>query len=125
MQERRWGDAGNEFSILIIRWVDTILNFDNFLRVIVSFGDKESAGIFNGEQSKKFPAEIQDRAERKLVQIHESTDIGQLRIPAGNRVEALSGNLKGYHSIRINQQWRIIFKWENCNAHQVQITAYH
>lgn len=93
--------------------------------MIVSFGDKVSAGIFNGEHSKKFPVEIQDRAERKLIQIHESTDIGQLRIPAGNRLEALSGDLKGFHSIRINQQWRIIFQWENGNAHQVQITDYH
>ncbi len=91
----------------------------------MSFGDKESAGIFKGEHSKKFPAEIQDRAERKLVQIHESTDIGQMRIPAGNRLEVLSGDLKGYHSIRINPQWRIIFQWELSNAHHVQITDYH
>ena len=93
--------------------------------MIASFGDKDSSAIFNGEHCRKYPPEIQDRAERKLIQIHESTDIGQLRIPAGNRLEVLSGNLKGYHSIRINQQWRIIFQWENGNAHDVQITDYH
>jgi toxin HigB-1 len=66
-----------------------------FLRVIESFADRETRKIFNGEQSKKFPLNLQNRAELKLVQIHESTDISQLKIPAGNRLEPLSGDLKG------------------------------
>jgi proteic killer suppression protein len=93
--------------------------------VIESFADKETRKIFDGEHSKKFPADLQDRAERKLIQIHESTSINQLKIPAGNRLEPLTGDLKGYHSIRINQQWRIIFQWENGNARNVGITDYH
>ena len=81
--------------------------------------------IWDGSVSKKFPVEIQQTARRKLVHVNSATDINDLRVPPGNRLEKLRGNLEGYHSIRINQQWRIIFTWNNGNAEQVKIIDYH
>lgn len=93
--------------------------------MIVSFGNKETEKICNGIVSKKLPREIQDVARRKLRMINNSIDITDLRIPPANRLEKLKGNLKEFHSIRINNQWRIIFKWENGNAFEVEIMDYH
>ncbi len=91
----------------------------------VSFGDKETERIWEGEISKKFPREIQDVARRKLRMINNSTDINDLRIPPANHLEKLKGDLKEYYSIRINKQWRIIFKWKNTNAFEISIIDYH
>ncbi len=93
--------------------------------MIRSFADKETEGIWNGIQSKKIPPNIQNFARRKLRMLNNAQNVNDLRIPPANRLEKLSGNLEGYHSIRINKQWRIIFQWENNNALEVQIVDYH
>lgn len=93
--------------------------------MIKSFGSKETEKVWNGIRSKKLPLECQKIARRKLRMINSSIDINDLRVPPANRLEKLSGNLSEFHSIRINKQWRIIFKWSNGNAHEVEIIDYH
>lgn len=93
--------------------------------MIKSFGDKASEKIWNGIRSKKLPNEIQDVARRKLRMINNAQDVNDLRIPPANRLEKLKGDLKEYHSIRINNQWRIIFQWKNDDAYDVKIVDYH
>ncbi|WP_395077925.1 type II toxin-antitoxin system RelE/ParE family toxin [Flavobacterium sp.] len=93
--------------------------------MIVSFGSKDSEKIWNGIVVKKPSIQIQQIARRKLRMLNNSQDLNDLRIPPSNRLEKLSGNLKEFYSIRINNQWRIIFTWENGNASEVQIIDYH
>ena len=93
--------------------------------MIKSFSNKETEKIWNGIQSKKLPSEIQNVARRKLRMINNAQNITDLRIPSANHLEKLSGNLSGLYSIRINNQWRILFNWENDNAYEVQIIDYH
>lgn len=93
--------------------------------MIKSFADKEANKIWKGFQSRKLPANIQNIARRKLRMINNAQNINDLRIPPANHLEKLSGNLIGFYSIRINKQWRIIFKWETDNALEVQIIDYH
>lgn len=93
--------------------------------MIVSFGNKESEKIWNGIVSKKLPRGIQEVSRRKLRMINNSIDINDLRIPPANRLEKLKGDLKEFYSIRINNQWRIIFRWENGNAFNVEIMDFH
>ena len=93
--------------------------------MIKSFGDKETEKIWNGIQSRKLPPDIQNVSRRKLRMINNAQNINDLRIPPANRLEKLSGNLSEFYSIRINNQWRIIFKWENENAFEIQIIDYH
>lgn len=93
--------------------------------MIINFADKETEKIWNGIQSKKLPPDIQNVARRKLRMLNNAQNINDLRIPPANHLEKLSGNLSGLHSIRINNQWRIIFKWENDNASEVKIIDYH
>ena len=93
--------------------------------MIKNFGDKETEKIWNGIQSRKLPSEIQNVARRKLRMINNAQNINDLRIPPANHLEKLSGNFSGLYSIRINNQWRIIFNWENDNAYEVQIIDYH
>jgi len=93
--------------------------------VIKSFSCKETKKVFNETFSRKLPTQIQARALVKLQRIDNATDINDLRIPPANRLEALSGNRKGQHSIRINDQYRICFKWIDGNAENVEITDYH
>ena len=93
--------------------------------MIISFRNKETEKIWNGIVSKKLPREIQEIARRKLRMINNSVDIADLRIPPANRLEKLKGDLKEFYSIRINNQWRIVFKWENGNAFEVEIVDYH
>lgn len=93
--------------------------------MIKSFGNKETLKIWNGQQSKKLPIEIQEIARRKLRMLNNSQDIQDLRIPPANRLEKLTGKLKDCHSIRINKQWRIIFIWDNGNAFETEIIDYH
>jgi proteic killer suppression protein len=93
--------------------------------MILSFGDKNTEKIWNGEWVKKIPKEVQEVGRRKLRMLNNSQNLGDLMVPPSNRLEKLSGNLKAFHSIRINDQWRIIFKWNNCNASGVEITDYH
>ncbi|MCX6146628.1 MAG: type II toxin-antitoxin system RelE/ParE family toxin [Candidatus Kapabacteria bacterium] len=93
--------------------------------MINNFKDKETEFIWNGIVSKKLPIEIQQIARRKLRMLYSSNTLNDLRIPPSNRLEKLKGNLSNYHSIRINNQWRIIFHWENGNVFDVQIIDYH
>lgn len=93
--------------------------------MIISFGDKNTEKIWNGIAVKKPSVEIQEIGRRKLRMLHNSININDLKIPPSNRLEKLKGNLKDFYSIRINNQWRIIFKWENNNAFEVEILDYH
>jgi proteic killer suppression protein len=93
--------------------------------MIVSFGSKETESIWKGIRVKKMPIEIQNVGRRKLRMLNNSQDVGDLRIPPSNRLEKLTGKLKDFYSIRINKQWRIVFKWDNGNAREVQIIDYH
>lgn len=93
--------------------------------MIISFGSKETKMIWKGIRVKKMPIEIQTVGRRKLRMLNNSQDIIDLKVPPSNRLEKLSGNLKGMYSIRINKQWRIIFKWNSGNASEVEIVDYH
>lgn len=93
--------------------------------MICSFGDKETERIWRGLRSRKFPDDIQNRALRKLRQLDASLTIDDLRNPPGNRLETLKGDRAGQWSIRINEQWRICFRWDKGEAHDVEITDYH
>jgi proteic killer suppression protein len=90
-----------------------------------SFGSKETEKIWNGVRSSKIPPEIQKVGRRKLRMINNSIDLNDLRVPPSNRLEKLSGSRKEYYSIRINDQWRIIFKWQAGHAFEVKIIDYH
>ena len=93
--------------------------------MIISFGSKETGKIWGGERVKKLPNEIQEVARRKLRMLNNSQNIMDLRVPPANRLEKLSGKWKDFYSIRINDQWRIIFVWNNGNASEVEIIDYH
>lgn len=93
--------------------------------MIVSFGNSDTEKIWNGIRVKKLPIEIQNIGRRKLRMLNNSVDLADLRIPPSNRLEKLSGKMKDFYSIRINDQWRIIFKWNSGNAFEVEIIDYH
>jgi proteic killer suppression protein len=93
--------------------------------MIVSFGNSETEKVWNGTRVKKLPNEIQNIGRRKLRMLNNSVDLADLKIPPSNRLEKLSGNLKDFYSIRINDQWRIVFKWSSGNAFEVEIIDYH
>ena len=93
--------------------------------MIISFGNSETEQVWLGNRVKKLPVEIQNIGRRKLRMLNNSVNVGDLRIPPANRLEKLSGKLKDFYSIRINDQWRIAFKWNAGNAFEVEITDYH
>ena len=93
--------------------------------MIVSFGDKTTQKIWEGERVKSFSTDIQEKARRKLRMLNNSVDIKDLMIPPSNMLERLKGTLKEFYSIRVNNQWRIIFHWDNGNASNVQLIDYH
>jgi len=93
--------------------------------MIRSIRDRETQKVWSGEGSRRLPGEIQDVALRKLRLINAASRLEDLRIPPGNRLEALSGDRRGEHSIRINQQWRICFRWIDGEAEDVEICDYH
>lgn len=93
--------------------------------MIRSYGESETELIFKGNRSTKLPSTIQNVARRKLRMIAAAKEIMDLRITPGNRLEKLSGDLNGYYSIRINDQWHVIFEFENGGADNVRITDYH
>ena len=93
--------------------------------MIKLFGNKETEKIYLGVVSKKYPPDIQQIARRKLKMLHASQNLKDLRVPPANRLEKLKGNLSSYHSIRVNQQWRIIFIWYENDALDVQLVDYH
>ena len=93
--------------------------------MIISFGTKQTEKIWNGERVKKIPNEIQEIGRRKLRMLNNSQNIADLKTPPSNRLEKLKGSLNGFYSIRVNDQWRIIFRWNNGNALEVEILDYH
>lgn len=93
--------------------------------MIKSFADKATAAIFSGVLVRKLPHDIQSIARRKLKLIDATGRVDELRIPPGNRLELLSGDRAGQWSIRINDQWRICFKWADGHAEEVEIVDYH
>ena len=93
--------------------------------MILSFGDKYTEEIWGGTLVKGVPQAIQHVARRKLRMLNNSQNINDLIIPPSNHLEKLKGELKDYYSIRINDAWRIIFKWENSNSEFVKIINYH
>ncbi|MBS2032901.1 MAG: type II toxin-antitoxin system RelE/ParE family toxin [Deltaproteobacteria bacterium] len=96
--------------------------------VIQAFGDKATEDIFNGinsREARRIPRTVWPVVQRKLDMLNAATDLRDLTSPPGNRLEALRGNLAGKHSIRVNDQYRIVFRWMNGNAYDVVVTDYH
>ena len=93
--------------------------------MIRSFRDAETEKVFRRDPSRRLPPDLQRRAHRKLLVLDAADVLDELRIPAGNRLERLSGDLVGQYSIRINDQWRICFRWNRGDAFDVEITDYH
>lgn len=94
--------------------------------MIASFGDKATEALFHGERPpRRIPADIRATALRRLDALNAARTLQDLRSPPGNRLEALKGDLRGHHGIRINDQWRIVFRWTDEAAHDVRIVDYH
>ncbi len=96
--------------------------------MIQSFGNRLAEDLYDDKNTKavrRIPKELHRRARRKVLYLHEAAELKDLREPPGNRLEALKGDWKGFHSIRINDQWRIVFRWQSSNAYEVHVTDYH
>ena len=93
--------------------------------MIKGFADKETEKLWQRKPSKAVPTQLQRVAYRKLVQLHASGRLDDLRVPPGNRLESLSGKRKGQHSIRVNDQYRVCFVWDDGDAYEVEVTDYH
>jgi proteic killer suppression protein len=96
--------------------------------VIVSFGDKFTADLYHGERRRsvrRFPSDVRKVAMRKLDALNGASDLNDLRSPPGNRLETLRGDRFGHHSIRVNDRWRLVFRWADGNAHDVSLVDYH
>jgi proteic killer suppression protein len=96
--------------------------------VIQSFGNELARDLFEDKQTKatrRFPGELRRAARRKLAYLHDAAELNDLNVPPGNRLEKLKRDYSGFHSIRINDQWRVVFKWTSGNAHEVSIVDYH
>lgn len=100
----------------------------NLLPMIVSFGDTATEDLYHGRQSsriRRFPKSIIAAALRKLDMLRAARQLQDLRSPPGNRLEVLKGDYSGYYSIRVNQQWRLVFRWEGDAAYEVALVDYH
>jgi proteic killer suppression protein len=93
--------------------------------MIKSFRDKETQKVWERKRSKAVPPDLQRKALRKLEQTDVVDDLNELRVPPGNKLEKLSGDRAGQHSIRINRQYRVCFVWEDGDAYEVEIVDYH
>jgi proteic killer suppression protein len=96
--------------------------------MIKSFGNQLAEDLFDDEDTRatrKFPSELRRAARRKLLYLHDADELRDLRVPPGNRLESLKGDLAGFHSIRINDQWRVVFMWASGSPEEVQILDYH
>jgi proteic killer suppression protein len=94
--------------------------------MIATFGDKATEALFHGEKvPRRIPAVIRSAAVRKLDLLNAVTSIQDLRSPPGNRLELLRGDLRGFHSIRVNDQWRLVFRWDAGHSHDVRLVDYH
>ena len=92
---------------------------------IKSYGDKDTQTVADRHRVPKFSAGIQRRVQQKLMILNNARDLNDLRVPPGNRLEALAGDRKGQYSIRVNDQWRLCFVWRNGDAYQVELVDYH
>ena len=121
-----WRDCGGNCKNLFcaIKYLSLTLVTQS-ISIICSFGSKDTRKIWNGERVKGLPPEIQSIARRKLRMLHASDNLNDLRIPPSNRLEKLSGNSMTFYSIRINDQWRIVFNWLDGMAEEVEIIDYH
>ena len=93
--------------------------------MIRGFRDARTEKVFLRERSRSLPPEVQRRAHRKLLLVHAASEVNELRVPPGNRLERLAGDRKGQYSIRVYDQWRICFRWSKGDAYDVEITDYH
>jgi len=96
--------------------------------VIASFGDRATEDLYHGRptaRSRRFPRDVVDAALVKMDSLNGAASMLDLRSPPGNRLEVLKGDLKGWHSIRVNDRWRLIFRWQGNEAHKVRLTDYH
>ena len=93
--------------------------------MIRRFRDRETEKVFNREPSRRWSRDLQRVARRKLLMLDAAETLADLRVPPGNRLEKLSGDREGQYSIRINDQWRICFRWGEGDAHDVEIVDYH
>jgi proteic killer suppression protein len=93
--------------------------------MIRGFACKETERLFNDEPSRRLPGQIQQVARRKLMLLHQARRLEDLRAPPGNRLETLKGDRVGQHSIRINDQWRVCFRWQESDAYGVEVVDYH
>ena len=93
--------------------------------MILTFADRDTERLFAREPVQRYPAELQRAMLRKLVAVDAAEQLGDLRVPPGNRLEKLRGNRAGQHGIRVNEQWRICFRWKDGNAYEVAIVDYH
>jgi proteic killer suppression protein len=93
--------------------------------MIRSFSDRDTERLFARTPVRRFPAELHRAMLRKLVLLDAAVRLDDLRIPPGNRLEALRGTRRGQHSIRVNDQWRVCFRWDNGDAYDVEIVDYH
>ena len=93
--------------------------------MIKTFANKETEKLFQREVSRALPPDIQRKARLKLEILDAVERLDDLKVPPGNRLEKLSGNRQGQHSIRINQQWRICFQWKDGDCYEVEIVDYH
>ena len=96
--------------------------------MLTSFANQLAEDLFydrKSRETRRFPNELRRLARRKLLYLHEAADLSDLKVPPGNRLEELKGDLRGYHSIRINDQWRLVFRWNRGHAENVQIVDYH
>ena len=96
--------------------------------MIQSFGNQLAEDLYDDKNTKavrRIPTELHQRVRRKLLYLHDVAELKDLREPPRNRLEALKGDWKGFHSIRINDQWRIVFRWQSSNAYEVHVVDYH
>ena len=96
--------------------------------MIETFGNALAEDLFDDKRTKAtraFPPKLRRAGRRKLLYLHDGSELRDLRVPPGNRLERLKGRWKGFHSIRINDQWRVVFRWEGGNALNVQVVDYH
>lgn len=96
--------------------------------MILAFGNALAEDLFYDRQSKAtrlFPPDLRRIARRKLLYLHDAAELRDLRVPPGNRLEQMKGDWRGYHSIRINNQWRLVFRWSRGHARGVRVIDYH
>lgn len=96
--------------------------------MIASFGDAATEDLYHGHRTRRaqrFPGDVQATVLRKLDMLNAAGSLQDLRSPPGNRLEKLEGDLEGLHSTRVNEQWRLVFRWDAGNAHEVRLTDYH